>query len=128
MAALDGLYGFVYAGLTGVGIGIFRVAGTKLTGWDSAGCEYQGELPSGLDNDQIAIQVNVTQPAGSALVSGLSAMDVRATRFQRLSIPYSFADGRPFDVQVPGGSITMICRNAPAGSEIYENGFRIVPR
>ena len=40
--AIDGTYGFVYCGSTGLGVGVFCVRGDRFEGLDYAGGRYEG--------------------------------------------------------------------------------------
>ena len=65
-------YAFVYSGLTGVGMGIFRLDGEVPVGRDLAGNRYRGTVVRDQSTGEIDLSFEMAVPAGVALVQGNS--------------------------------------------------------
>src|SRR5947207_2221436 len=109
---MDGTYGFVYCGNEGVGIGVFRVAGSQLTGTDLAGARYKGVVKENSDGT-LALSFEMSVPAGVFLVQGSSAQDVTYSKQASVTVPAGFGDGKPFEVYIAPGPVTMMVRRIP---------------
>jgi hypothetical protein len=55
----------------------------------------------------------MTVPPGLPLVQGASAQDVTMTRSFTVKVPAEFGDGKPFEVHVPPGPVTLMVRRVP---------------
>ncbi len=77
---MDAVYGFVYCGSIGVGMGVFRVTGTDLVGVDLTGARYRGQVVVDATTGEIDFDFEMTVPAGVFLVQGTSPMDVPYTK------------------------------------------------
>lgn len=99
---MNATYGFAYCGSIGAGAGILRINGSDLVGADYAGGSYRGRRHGNL--------VRVTVPAGLPLVQGASAQDVPMTRSATVKVPAEFGDGKPFEIYVPPGPVTLMAR------------------
>jgi hypothetical protein len=106
--AMNGTYGFVFSGPTGVGIGVFRITDTKLVGTDLVGVRYRGEAIE--DAGGITLSVDMTVPQGVFLVQGVAPQDLPYTRSFSTRTPPDFGDGKPFDVYIPPSNVTLMVR------------------
>jgi hypothetical protein len=122
---MDGTYSFVYRGFVGVGMGLFKVAGGSLVGVDFAGGKYRGTVVVDSGTGEIDLSVQMTVPAGAFLVQGTSAQDLEYTKMVSTKVPPNFNGGKPFDVMIPPGSVTLMVVQIPDDWEPYTAGFRL---
>jgi hypothetical protein len=113
MDFLDGTYGFVYCGAIGVGMGVFRVADSALKGIDIAGARYRGNVTEDGDSGKIRLDFEMAVPVGVALVQGTSPQDIPYTKSASVTVDHGFGDGKPFEVYVPPGTVTMMVKRIP---------------
>jgi len=69
--SIDGTYGFVYCGAEDIGIGVFTVTGSSVTGRDFAGGSYVGAAIENPDGT-VDLKISFNVPAGVGLVQGTS--------------------------------------------------------
>ena len=124
---MNGTYGFVYSGFIGVGIGVFTIRASVLTGADGAGGKYDGRVVNDPTTGGLIVDFDMFVPAGTFLVQGTSPLDFNSTR-NNLSIswPSNFADGVPIEVYIPPGPVTLMIRRI--SDEEYSalaSGFRL---
>jgi hypothetical protein len=110
--SIEGTYGFVYSGANGLGVGVFRVRGSALQGVDYAGGKYEGTAVENEDGS-ISIAVDLTVNPGMALVQGTAPQDFPYSRLIAQSVPSSFGDGRPIELDSPPGSVTVMIKRVP---------------
>ena len=108
-----GTYGFVYCGAIGVGMGVFRVQGSALTGVDIAGARYRGTISEDPGTGQLQLAFEMAVPAGVMLVQGTAPQDIPYTKSASVTIESGFGDGKPFEIYVPPGTVTMMVRRVP---------------
>ena len=123
----DGLYSFVYAGLSGVGIGVFRIEGGALTGCDSAGSKYKATIEADSGSVGFVAHMTVQEPANTWVVSGTSPLDMPIARTYRAPFPTNFADGAPFSWPHPTGPVLLMCRPVDESWAPYLKGFVVSP-
>jgi hypothetical protein len=111
---MDGTYGFVYCGSEDVGAGVFRITGSKLVGADINGGKYHGRIVKDEATGNVELQFEMTVPAGGVLVQGTSPQEMTYTKSDTVTLPYDFADGKPFEVHFAPGRVTLMMRRVPA--------------
>jgi hypothetical protein len=119
---MNGTYGFVYAGFIGVGIGVFTIRGSVLTG---AGGKYAGRVVKD-QTEGFTLDFDMFVPAGTFLVQGTSPQDINYTKKVSISLPPDFAEGVPVKVYIPPGPVTLMIRQI--SDEEYSalaSGFRL---
>jgi hypothetical protein len=121
---LDGTYGFVYCGAIGVGMGVFRVQRSTLAGVDIAGARYRGTISS-TNTDQLHLAFEMAVPAGVMLVQGTAPQDIPYTKSASVTVDSDFGEGRPFEVYVPPGKVTMMVRRIPDDCGWIADGISI---
>lgn len=110
---LDGTYGFVYCGNTGVGIGVFSInAGGEVTGSDAGGGRYRGHAHEGANGEVLFDVVFVVTP-GMETVQGTGPQDTHHTRIIKHTFPANFGDGAPQRLRMPPGEITVMIKRIP---------------
>jgi hypothetical protein len=110
---MDGTYGFVYSGFEGVGIGVFTIRDSVLTGADGAGGRYAGRIVSDPMTEGFTVDFDMFVPAGVFLVQGASPQPMNYTKVVSISWPANFADGVPITVDIPPGPVTLMIRRIP---------------
>jgi hypothetical protein len=106
--SIDGVWGFVFAGQAGIGIGALVVKARKFHGTDSGGVKYKGTVTEDSATGELTLDFDMDIPAGVWLVGGSSPMDVAHTRHQSLKLPPLFGDLEPVELPVRAGSVTGI--------------------
>jgi hypothetical protein len=122
---MDGTYSFVYRGFFGVGMGLFKVTDGSLVGVDFGGGRYRGTIVVGSTTREMDLAIQMTVPAGVFLVQGTSAQDLEYTKMVSTKVHPNFNEGRPFDVMIPPGSVTLMVVQIPDDWEPYTAGFRL---
>jgi hypothetical protein len=105
--AIDGFYGIVYCGHTGMGIAAFSVSNGRLEGWDWDRVRYTGtavETPGG----NILVDLCQEVPSGVELVTGLVPQDAPYRLEIKEELPPLFGDGQP--VKVQRGTVTVMVK------------------
>lgn len=120
---MDGTYGFVYSGFAGVGMGIFRITGSTLVGVDMAGSKYRGHVVVDDTTDEIDLSFEMSVPAGAFLVQGTSPQAIVYTKTGAVKAPPNFGDGKPFEVFVAPGSVTMMVKRTSDDYSPYADGI-----
>jgi hypothetical protein len=123
---INGTYGFVYCGLTGVGIGAFTTKDGVLNGCD-AGCEYTGSVSVDAATGDYIIDFVQHTPAGIELVQGVEALPWPSDRPRQIRLPPDF-DGKPLSLALPPGSVTVIFKRMPDTAAPFARGFTITPK
>jgi hypothetical protein len=119
-------YGFVYSGYVSVGMGVFRVDGTELVGVDLAGGRYRGQVVVDPATGEIDFDFEMTVPAGGFLVQGTSPINISYTKTVSVKkLPADFGDGKPFEVYVPPGKVTMMVKRIPDEYSSYADGVSV---
>jgi hypothetical protein len=122
---IDGIYGFVYSGANGLGIGVFRLKDGQIVGHDYARGSYNGAATANADGS-IDLELTMQVPAGGELVQGTAAQDIPYQRQIKHRFPPGFGDGEPVRVQMPPGEIIVMVKRIPDGfEEAATNGFTI---
>src|SRR5262245_28771101 len=119
--SINGTYGFVYCGNSGLGIGVFSVEGQRLEGRDFAGGIYEGAaVQDGKGNIEIDVQM---QLPGGFLEQGTEPQDLLHTRHIHWTFPAAFGDGEPQMVEF-AGPVTVIVKRIPdVNAAIAKHGF-----
>jgi len=110
---MKGTYAFVYGGYIGVGIGVFRVAGSDFVGADHAGCKYRGTVSKDLETGEITVSFDMFVPAGMLLVQGTSPLEFDTTKTGSFTAPPDFGEGEPFKVYIEPGYINLMVKRIP---------------
>jgi hypothetical protein len=122
--SLDGTYGFVYCGNTGVGIGVFSVnAGGEVTGSDGTGGRYRGHAHEGA-NGEILFDVVFVVAAGMETVQGTNPQELQYTRIIKHTFPAHFGNGAPQRLRMRPGEV-MIKRIPDDFVDAAVQGFTI---
>jgi hypothetical protein len=120
---IDGTYGFVYCGNSGLGIGVLSISGDQIDGRDFAGSSYKGTaVQDGDGNLVLDLQMHI--PAGVILVQGTAPQDVPHTRQISWTFPPAFGDGEPQMVEFGPGPVTVMVKRIPdENAAIVKSGF-----
>jgi hypothetical protein len=124
--SLEGTYGFVYCGITGLGIGVIVVNGGTIVGSDFSGGRYTGTLiEDGAGN--LEFNVDFLVAAGTTVVQGSAEQDIPHVRpLRHIFRPGTFGDGVPFRISVPPGEVTLMMKQIPDEfAPAAANGFTI---
>jgi hypothetical protein len=123
--AIDGTYGFVYCGATGLGIGVFTVQNDALEGSDYGGSRYIGTAKEASDG-RILLSFHLEVPAGVTLVQGTAPQEFPHSKRITQTLPPNFGDGKPQELQLPPGTVTaMIKRVSDDFAPAAASGFTI---
>jgi len=106
---IDGTYGFVYSGVNGLGVGVFTILGEKFEGVDFVGGRYTGTAHKNSDGT-ISISIDFDVKPGIALVQGTAAQQLPYRRHIEHEMPAGFGNGRPVEMPVPPGSVTVMVK------------------
>ena len=109
---IDGTYGFVYSGLNGLGFGVFTILGEKFEGVDFVGNRYTGTARE-QHHGTISISIDFDVKSGIALVQGTAAQQLPYRRHIEHEMPAGFGNGRPVEMPVPPGSLTVMVKRIP---------------
>ena len=107
--AIDGTYGFVYCGASGLGIGVFTVQNEALEGSDYGGSRYLGTAKEASDG-RIVLSFHLEVRAGVSLVQGTAPQEVPHSRRITQTLPPNFGDGKPQELQLPPGMVTAMIK------------------
>jgi hypothetical protein len=120
---IDGTYGFVYCGNSGLGIGVLSISGDQIKGRDFAGSSYMGTAVQDGDGN-IVLDLQMQIPAGVILVQGTAPQDVPHTRQISWTFPPAFGDGEPQMVAFGPGPVTVMVKRIPdENAAIVKQGF-----
>jgi hypothetical protein len=124
--SLDGTYGFVYCGVTGLGIGVIVVSGSAIVGSDYSGGRYLGTLIENEAGD-VEFSVDFHVAAGTTVVQGTAEQDIPYVRpLRHVFGPRTFGDEAPFQISVPPGEVTVMMKQIPDEfAPAATNGFTI---
>jgi hypothetical protein len=122
---MNGTYGFVYCGATGVGVGILRITEEELVGVDFAGAKYKGRVALDGATGEIELSIDMTVPVGVFLVQGTSPQDVPYMKSSSVRVPASFGDGKPFEVHIAPGLVTLMMRRISDDFSTYADGVTV---
>jgi hypothetical protein len=109
---IDGTYGFVYSGVNGLGLGVFTILGEKFEGVDFVGNRYTGTARE-QHHGTISISIDFDVKPGIALVQGTAAQQLPDRRHIEHEMPAGFGNGRPVEIPVPRGSVTVMVKRVP---------------
>jgi hypothetical protein len=110
--AIDGTYGFVYCGSTGLGVGVFCVHGDQFEGLDYGGGRYEGTAVED-HHGNIRLRLTFEGPAGMSLVKGATPQDAPFRREIRQNMPRGFGDGRPIEIISRSRTVTVMVKRIP---------------
>jgi hypothetical protein len=82
-------------------------------GADFAGGSYHGKVSYDQTTGGMEISFEMIVPPGLPLVQGASAQDVTMTRSVTVKVPAEFGDGKPFEICIPPGPVTLMVRRVP---------------
>ena len=122
---MDGTYSFVYSGALGVGLGIFTLTGSQVIGCSLAGGRYRGSLTKDAATGEFDIDVEQTVPAGVALVQGTSAQSLPYVKGLSGKLPADFDNGKPIQLFLPPGFVTIMVRRVPDEWAPYARGVNV---
>ena len=121
--SIDGTYGFVYCGNSGLGIGVLSISGDQIEGHDFAGSSYKGTAVQDGDGN-IVLDLQMQIPAGVILVQGTAPQDLPHTRQISWTFPPAFGDGEPQMVGFGPGPVTVMVKRIPdENAAIAKSGF-----
>jgi hypothetical protein len=124
---MDGTYGFIFVGNNGLGIGAFVIEDGRIHGADSGSAMYDGTVIDNPDGT-ITLDMVLTLPGDSFLVTGTSELGMISTRPVRATFPPNFGDGKAVDVPVRPGVAQVTVKRIPDDPwAAYARGFTIVP-
>jgi hypothetical protein len=109
MSDADGTYGFVYSGAVGVGVGVFTIQNSFLTGADFSGGRYKGTVGEHPNGQGYSVIFDMFVPAGTFLVQGGAPQEMPYTRGEiAFHLPLDFSNGEPIKRVVAPGNITFM--------------------
>jgi hypothetical protein len=120
---MNGTYGFVYCGALGVGMGFFRITDSELVGCSLAGGRFRGHVAEDQTTGEIDLTLEHTVPAGVALVQGTSPQDVTYIKNALVRVPPGFGDGKPFEVYLAPGNVTLMAKRMSDDWSRYADGM-----
>jgi hypothetical protein len=110
--AIDGTYGFVYCGSSGLGVGVFCVRGERFEGMDYAGGRYEGTAAED-EHGNIHLRLTFEGPAGMGLDQGTTPQETPVRREIRQMMPRDFGGGRPIEVISRSRTVTIMVKRIP---------------
>jgi hypothetical protein len=122
---LDGTWGFVFAGVLGIGIGGMVVKDGKFHGADSGGVKYRGTIERVPGTDRVKLDFDMDVPPDIMLVGGGSAQELPMKRHQSFELPANFVDGIPVDLPLHGAKATGMFRPIDDAWAPLADGFTI---
>jgi hypothetical protein len=125
MMALNGTFGLVFSGQSGVGIAYFRITDGKLVGAGLGGGFYRGDAIE--DADGISLTIEQTVPAGVILAQGTSPQDLPDTKLFSVRTPPDFGDGEPFKADVPPGTVWVMIKRVSDDLAPFADGMIVRP-
>jgi hypothetical protein len=111
--SIDGTYGFVYCAAEDVGIGVFTVKGSAVTGRDFGGGSYVGTAAENADGT-IDLRLSFNVPAGVGLAQGTAPQELPYAKAVEGRYPPLFGDGEPIEVSMP--PVKVMVKKLPATS------------
>ena len=124
---IDGVWGFVYWGEAGLGIGAFVIRDGKVHGSDST-VKYTGTVTEDTDTGEVSIDLTMDIPPGVWLAGGAGASEFQTRRTQTLKFPPRFGDLTPIEVPIRPGKTMAVFKPYSDDWARYANGFTIVPK
>lgn len=121
--ATEGVFGFVYCGANGIGVGCFTVRDGVLEGTDS-GFRYTGTVKEQADG-WLDVDMSFVVPPGHVMVQGTSPQELPHTRFIKQKLPPMFGDGKPLEIKSGPGGVTVMIKRIPDEWAAAAKGFRI---
>jgi hypothetical protein len=123
---INGVYGFVYCGANGIGMGAFVVKDGHVVGHDLGGGKYAGFATVNGDGT-IDLDITMRVAPGTELVQGTSAQELPYERPMKHCCPPGFGDGEPMRIQAqPGEVIVMVKRIPDDFEDAARNGVTMV--
>jgi hypothetical protein len=122
---MNGTYGLVFSGTSGVGIIYIRITDSKLVGAGIGGGVFRGEAIE--DADGISLEIEQTVPAGVILAQGTSPQDLPYTKFFSVRTPPAFGDGEPLKVDVPPGTVWVMIKRVSDDLAPFADGMIVRP-
>jgi hypothetical protein len=125
--AVDGTWGFVYAGETGIGIGALVVKDGRFHGTDSE-INYSGTIAEDPQTGELTVDLEMDVPAGVWLVGGAGPLDMRHKRQQSFKLPPRFGELTPIELPLRPGKTLVIFKPYPDDYAAFADGFEIRPK
>jgi hypothetical protein len=122
---MNGTYSFVYSGFDGVGLGVFHLRDSVLVGCDLGGCRYRGVFAKDEATGEIEMSLEQTVRPGVSLVQGTSPQDIPYTKSLSGRLPAEFDNGRPIELLLPPGPVTVMIHRVPDDWAPYAYGVEI---
>jgi hypothetical protein len=92
----QGVFGYVYGGQSGVGMGYIRIDQGACTGRDSGGVTLKGTLKEAASGGGFVFEGSLTVPPSTRFVAGSSEQEIHTTHAVNFPLPRDFANGEPF--------------------------------
>lgn len=122
---MNATYGFAYSGSIGVGAGVFKVTASDLVGQDYAGVTYRGQVLQDPTTGELEIFFEMTAPPGLPPAQGTSRLDLAVTKGVFVRVPPEFGDGKPFEINMPPGPVTLMVKRVSDELAWMADGFTI---
>jgi len=106
---IEGTYGFVYCGVSGLGMGVFTIKGEQFIGVDSGGVNYDG-IAQEQEDGSIALDVKLNVPPELETAQSRASQGMPHTRRFVTTLPPAFGDGKPQEISSMPGNITVMIR------------------
>jgi hypothetical protein len=123
---MDGTYRFVYSGEVNVGIGVFVIKDNVIKGADLFGTRYRGQIAKDPETGCLSVLLDMLVPAGTSLVQGSSFQELDRTKTEiTLLLRPDFDNGKPIEVFISPGYVTLMIKRTLDAESIYADGFSL---
>ena len=121
-------YGFVFCGFDTVGVGVFTVVDSRLSGRDAGGGHYQGVVSVDAGSGEVTAKLEVFTPRGFG-VKARAASAEGSTRRNPVTMrfPPRFGDGAPVTIHIPPGPVVVIVKRIDDAYAPLSKGFVLSP-
>lgn len=123
---MDGTFGFVFAGPTGFGAGVFVIKGGSLNGSDTGGACYQGTVTRHQISGKFKFDLTISVPAGVPLVLNVSPQEVSYSKSVLFDLRPCFDDGEPIRIEIAPGHVNAMIRKISDEYSDLASGLRVV--
>jgi hypothetical protein len=121
-------YGFVFCGFDTVGVGVFTVVGSRLSGRDAGGGHYEGVVSVDADSGEVTAKLAVFTPRGFGVKARPPPAEGGARRNPvTMRFPPRFGDGAPVTIHIPPGPVVVIVKRIDDSYAPLSKGFVLSP-
>ena len=121
-------YGFVFCGFDSVGMGVFTIVDSHLSGRDSGGGCYEGTITVDPGTGEITTVMDVFSPRGFDMAEVFSPAEVDPESGPvTVRFPPRFGNGAPITVHLPPGPVVVIVKRISDEYAELSKGFVLSP-